>query len=129
MDLRGLFEHSPHVQEFQAGATIFAEGAPGDLVYVILNGEVEVLVHNKLLDVLGAGEIVGEMALIDSRSRSATAVAKTPCRMAVVDEKRFLYMVQQTPLFALHVMRVLAHRLRRILEIAERDGALNTSQV
>jgi CRP-like cAMP-binding protein len=106
---------------------IFAEGDPGDVLYVILNGEVEVLVQTTLLEVLGPGEILGEMALIDSESRSATAVAKSPCRMAVIDEKRFLYMVQQTPLFALHVMRVLVHRLRRTLEIVERNVAAKSA--
>jgi CRP-like cAMP-binding protein len=123
MNLRGLFEHSPHLQEFQAGTTIFVEGTPGDVLYVILDGEVEVLVRNKLLDVLSPGEIVGEMALIDTQARSATAVAKTACRMAVIDEKRFLYMVQQTPLFSLHVMRVLVQRLRKTLEMEFVQGA------
>jgi CRP-like cAMP-binding protein len=83
------------------------------MVYVILDGQVQVLVRNDVIDVLGPGEIVGEMALIDSRARSATAVAKSACRLATIDEKRFLYMVQETPFFALHVMRVLAQRLRR----------------
>jgi len=127
MDLRGLFEHSQHMQEFQAGTTIFTEGTPGDVVYVIMDGEIEVLVQDKLLDVLGPGDILGEMALIDSQSRSATALARTACRMAVVDERRFLYMVQQTPLFSLHVMRVLAQRLRRTLEIVERGQAARPS--
>lgn len=127
MDLRGLFEHSQHMQEFQAGTTIFTEGTPGDVVYVIMDGEVEVLVRNKLLDVLRPGDILGEMALIDAQSRSATAMAKTACRMAVIDEKRFLYMVQQTPLFSLHVMRVLVQRLRQTLEFPERDQAAKSS--
>jgi CRP-like cAMP-binding protein len=115
MDLRTLFEDSRHIQEFPAGATIFTEGSPGDVLYVILDGDVVVLVRNELIDVLGPGEIVGEMALIDSHARSATAVAKSACRMATIDEKRFLFMVQETPFFALHVMRVLVHRLRKTM--------------
>lgn len=123
MDLRGLFSNSPHIQEFHSGTTIFTEGTPGAVVYVILNGEVEVSVRGKLLDVLGPGDILGEMALIDAQARSATAVAKTGCRMAMMDENQFLYMVEQTPLFAIHVMRVLAQRLRRTLEIMQRPSA------
>jgi CRP-like cAMP-binding protein len=111
------------MQEFQAGTTIFMEGTPGDVVYVIMDGEVEVLARNKLLDVLRPGDILGEMALIDAQSRSATAVARTACRMAVIDEKRFLYMVQQTPLFSLHVMRVLAQRLRQTLDLERGQSA------
>ena len=115
LNLRRLFERSDHVQEFQAGTTIFAEGTPGDVMYVILDGEVEVRTRNELVEVIGPGEIVGEMALIDAKARSATAVARSDCRLALVDERRFLFMVSETPFFALHVMRVLAERLRRRL--------------
>jgi len=57
-----------------------------------------------------------EMALIDARERSATAIAKSDCRLAPVDQKRFLFMVQQTPFFSLDVMRVLVRRLRHMNE-------------
>ena len=86
-------------------------------MYVILDGEVEVSVGTKVLAVVGAGDVIGEMALIDSKARSATAVAKTFCRVVPVDEHRFLFMVQQTPFFSLHVMRVLANRLRLMDEL------------
>jgi CRP/FNR family transcriptional regulator, cyclic AMP receptor protein len=114
MDLRDRFAHIDNAQVFPPGATIFAEGSPGDVLYVVLEGEVELRVHGEMLEVVGPGEILGEMALIDSKPRSATAVARTECRMAVVDERRFLFMVSETPFFALHVMRVLAERLRRM---------------
>jgi CRP-like cAMP-binding protein len=113
MNLRSIFEHSDHVQEFRAGTTIFTEGTPGNVMYVILDGEVEVRAHNEVIEILGAGEILGEMALIDTKERSATAVARADCRLALVDEQRFLFMATETPLFGLHVMRVLVERLRR----------------
>ena len=113
MDLRSLFERTDRAQEFQAGTTIFAEGTPGDVMYVVLDGEVEVRVRNEVVEVVGPGDIVGEMALIDAKARSATAVAKSACRLALVDERHFLFMVHEHPFFALHVMRVLAERLRR----------------
>jgi len=112
MDLRGLFKNADNIKQFQAGTTIFTEGAPGDVMYVVLDGSVELQVGGHFLVVIGPGDVVGEMALIDSRSRSATAIAKTDCRLVPVDEKRFLFMVQQTPHFSLHVMGVLADRLR-----------------
>ena len=114
MDLRRLFARSDNTQEFQANSTIFAEGTPGDIMYVVLDGEVELRVRGEALEVAGPGDIVGEMALIDARPRSATARAISDCRLASVDERRFLYMVHETPFFALHVMRVLADRLRRM---------------
>ena len=114
MDLRGLFADSDNVQAFQANSTIFTEGAPGDIMYVVIEGEVELLVRGDVLAVAGPGAIVGEMALIDAQPRSATARAKSDCRLAPVDERRFLFLVHEHPLFALHVMRVLTDRLRRM---------------
>ncbi len=119
MNLRSLFEHAGNVQEFKAGTTIFAEGTPGDVMYVVLDGEVEVRVRREVVEVVGPGEIVGEMALIDAIPRTATTVARSDCRLAPVDERRFLFMVQDTPFFGLHVMRVLAERLRRRTKVAE----------
>ena len=114
MDLRSLFARSDTVQEFQANSTIFAEGTPGDVMYVVLDGEVELRVRDEVLEVAGPGDIVGEMALIDAKPRSATARAKSDCRLAPVDERRFLFLVHEHPFFALHVMRVLTDRLRRM---------------
>jgi CRP/FNR family cyclic AMP-dependent transcriptional regulator len=53
------------------------------------------------------------MALIDQSPRSATAVAKTDCKLAPIDRRRFEFMVQQTPFFSLTVMKIMADRLRR----------------
>ena len=114
MNLGGLFVDANNVQEFQASSTIFVEGAPGNVMYVVLEGEVELLVHSQVLEVAGPGDIVGEMALIDAKPRSATARAKSDCRLAPVDERRFLFLVHEHPFFALHVMRVLTDRLRRM---------------
>jgi CRP-like cAMP-binding protein len=114
MDLRQLFKSSESALQFQTGATIFAEGSAADVMYIVLDGEVEVRVGNQLVEIIGPGDIIGEMALIDMKPRSATAVAKSGCRLAPVDEKRFQFMVHQTPYFSLHVMRVMADRLRHM---------------
>ena len=114
MNLGGLFVDANNVQEFQANSTIFVEGTPGNVMYVVLEGEVELLVRSQVLEVAGPGDIVGEMALIDAKPRSATARAKSDCRLAPVDERRFLFLVHEHPFFALHVMRVLTDRLRRM---------------
>ena len=53
------------------------------------------------------------MALIDHSPRSATARAQTDCKVALIDERRFMFLVQETPFFALRVMGVMANRLRR----------------
>jgi CRP-like cAMP-binding protein len=56
------------------------------------------------------------MALIDKEARSASARALTDCEIVPVDERRFLFMVQQTPFFALHLLKTIAGRLRRASE-------------
>ena len=67
---------------------------------------------NRLLDTLEGKTIFGEMALVDGAPRSATAVAMTDVSLVPISEKQFLFLVSQTPFFALKVMRVLARRLR-----------------
>ena len=99
---------------FAAGEFVFKAGDPGETMYIITEGEVDILDGSgTALDTAGPGSIVGELALIDDEPRSATVVAKTACRLVPVDRRRFEYMVQETPFFALAVMKVLADRLRK----------------
>lgn len=95
-----------------AGEVVFREGDDAEAMYVVLDGEVEIRSGGTLLRTLGQGEIFGEMALIDDEPRSADVVAASDCRLASVDERRFLFLVHETPMFALHVMGVLGRRLR-----------------
>jgi len=108
-----LFRNATETKTYAAGETIFAQGDPGDLMYVVKQGEVEVLLGTRVIENIGPGGIVGEMALVDSGPRSATAVAKSDCELVPVDQKKFEYLVQQAPYFATTVMRVIVERLRR----------------
>ena len=82
MDLRDLFGNPEDGKVFKAGTTIFTEGTPGDVMYVVLDGEVEVSVGGKVIEVMKPGDLFGEMALIDKSPRVATAVARAPARLA-----------------------------------------------
>jgi CRP-like cAMP-binding protein len=99
-------------RSFKQGDTIFREGDPASELFVIKSGKVEIRHGNRLLDTLDGNNIFGEMALIDSAPRSATAVALTDVTLVPVGEKQFLFLVSQTPFFALMVMRALVRRLR-----------------
>ena len=99
--------------KFQPGEVIFPEGDKGDKMYVIRSGYVEVERDGKIVETLSGGGIFGEMALIDGSPRAATARAKTACEVAPITEKTFLFLVHETPFFAIAVMRSLAGRLRR----------------
>jgi CRP/FNR family transcriptional regulator, cyclic AMP receptor protein len=100
------------VREFKAGEVIFREGDPAQELFIIQTGQVEIRLGNRLLGTLSDNNIFGEMALIDTAPRSATAVAASDVRLVPVGEKQFLFLVSRTPHFALNVMRVLAQRLR-----------------
>jgi CRP/FNR family transcriptional regulator, cyclic AMP receptor protein len=97
---------------FKAGTTIFHQGDAASEMFVIKSGTVRIQLGNRTLSELPTDSIFGEMALIDNEPRSATAVAITDVELVPVTEKQFLFMVGQTPYFALKVMRVLAQRLR-----------------
>ncbi len=116
MSTVNLFQHEHIVDGYTSGQAIFREGDPGDALYGVLEGEVEIRHREAVLEIVTPGGIFGEMALIDDKPRSATAVARTDCRVAFISRKRFAFLVQQTPNFALVVMRVMAGRLRQQTE-------------
>ncbi len=113
MSLADLFRNEPDIMLFAAGEVIFRAGDAADAMYVIIDGEVDIRIGNTSLAIAGSGEIVGEMALVDQKTRSATVIARTPARMARIDRRRFLYLIQNTPTFAIDVMTVMASRIRR----------------
>ena len=112
MDLLEIFENSEDLLRFPAGTAIFEEGSVGDFMYVVMKGQVQLSLRNEFLAEASPGGIVGEMALLDSDERSATATATTDCVLAPIDLHSFKMLIQHTPDFALHVMNVLADRLR-----------------
>jgi CRP-like cAMP-binding protein len=110
-----IFHNETDTLAIPAGQTIFNEGDTGGVaMYVVVEGEVDLLVKGKLVESLGPGGVLGEMALLDNVPHSASAVAKSSCRLVEINEKRFKFLVQQTPNFALQIMRVIADRLRRM---------------
>lgn len=112
------------IQTFHAGETVFAEGSSGTFMYVVVSGTVEIWrkkegVERKVAD-LGPGEIFGELAIVDSGERMATAIAATDAtRLVVIDQARFVYLTSQQPAFALTVMRVMAERIRIMGQIID----------
>ena len=108
-----IFRNERDLRTYEAGAIIFAEGDAPDAMYAVVEGEVAIEIGGQVVETAGPGTIFGEMALIDGSPRSGRAVASVACTLARIDERRFLFLVQQTPNFAVQVMRMLAHRLRR----------------
>lgn len=110
-----LFEK--FVRTYNKKEVIFQEGSEGHEMFVIMNGSVRLLkkskAGNKLLTKLKAGEFFGEMAIIDSLPRSASAVAEVNnTKLIVLNRQKFTYLVQQIPHFSFTIMERLAQRLR-----------------
>jgi len=109
-----LFRNEDRYDEFKQGYAIFKEGDLGAAMYVVMDGNVRLSINGKEVESVGPGGVLGEMALIDTAPRSATATAITDCKLVPVDLKRFTFLVQQTPHFSLQIMRVIVDRLRRM---------------
>ena len=114
----GLFSRERDVITLTSGETLFRKGDVAQYGYVLLDGRLRIGEGNALLQQVSPGAMVGEMALVDRGPRSATITAVTDCTLARFDEKRFLFLVQQTPSFSLNVIRLISHRLRRMNERA-----------
>lgn len=112
MNLAELFHHETDLLIIPADRPLFTEGGEADRIFVLLEGRVKILVGDTVVEEAGPGALLGEMALIDHAPRSATVITVTDCKFVTIDERRFLFLITQTPNFALHVMKVMADRLR-----------------
>ena len=108
----GVFKGAKETREVPAGTVIFEECSSGDEMFGIMTGRVELRMANGHAFSLGPDDTFGEMAIVDGSARSATAVAVEDSTIAVIDRHRFLFLVGETPNFALQVMASLAERLR-----------------
>lgn len=107
-----LFSSNPNIIRIEAGQALFAAGDPGQLMYVLTIGRADVFVGERVVETLQPGGIVGELGMLSPSPRSATVLARVDSEFVAIDEKRFQFLVQQTPHFATRVMRVMAERLR-----------------
>jgi CRP/FNR family transcriptional regulator, cyclic AMP receptor protein len=98
---------------YSAGESVFLAGDAADCLYVVRSGDVRLHNGDVEIETVTAGGIFGEMALVDGLSRSASATTATDCELVALDERRFQYLIQETPFFAQAVMRAMAERLRR----------------
>jgi len=117
MNPADLFAHQTDPVILAAGEVLFREGDPGDCMFVLLAGALEISVGGRVVETSARGAIVGEMALIDHSARTATVTAKETSKLAKIDQRRFHFLVQQNPFFATHVMKVLAERLNHMNQL------------
>ncbi|MEO8276562.1 MAG: cyclic nucleotide-binding domain-containing protein [Thermoanaerobaculia bacterium] len=115
---------SAHLSEYAAGAIIVQEGAPGSEMFIIEDGEVEIVRmlgdSERVVTTLGPGDFFGEMSVLENRARSATARAKSACRLLPIDATTLDALLREHPEVAVRMMRKLSARLRGYEEQEER---------
>ena len=114
MRFSNVFADTSKARPFPAGTTIFEKGDKGEEMYVVKEGEVDIVINDFRFETVLPDGIFGELSLIDQEKRIASAIARTDCTLQVIDKRHFLFLVQETPLFAIQVMKVMADRLRRV---------------
>lgn len=109
---RAFFEMDGKVENLAQGAALFIENQEGDTMYYVLEGELGIIRAKKNIDIVKAGEIIGELALLSQQPRNASAVARLPCRLIALEAARFPSAIQRTPEFALMLLNIMINRLR-----------------
>lgn len=118
MDVLEIFKDSPKARTIAAGEALFRRGDMAHEMYVVLEGKVDVLIDGRLVETLEPGSILGEMGIVDHSPRSADAVAATDAKIEAIDKDWFCTLIKRAPTFGLHVMSVMAARLRRHMQQA-----------
>jgi CRP-like cAMP-binding protein len=105
-------------RDFARGSVIFSKGDPGTCLFVVCDGVVQVTApstegKNAVLNLIGAGEIFGEIALLDGQPRTADAIAFSDCNLMVIERRDFIPLLRSQPETAIRLIEILCSRLRR----------------
>lgn len=112
-----LYQKDAEPLTFQKDEVIFEAGDKGDVMYALLEGEVGLWVKDQLVEVFSSGDVFGEGALVQpDHTRGSRAIAHTYCQLLTIDQNRFLFVCENTPMFAIEVMRSFSNRLRNVKE-------------
>jgi len=116
MSVRGVFVNASERRALAPGDVLFNAGDSGTEMFGVISGAIELRRGEHAIATIGPDDTFGEMSLIDQSPRSLTAVATEASEVAVINERVFLFLVHETPMFALQVMRSLADRVRELNE-------------
>jgi CRP-like cAMP-binding protein len=106
------------------GVTIFSKGDAGNCLYAVISGTVKMSTssaegRNAILNLIGTGEVFGEIALLDGRERTTDAIANSDCELYVIDRREFIPFLHRQPALAMKFIQLLCARLRRTSEHVE----------
>jgi CRP/FNR family cyclic AMP-dependent transcriptional regulator len=120
-----------HRRVFEAGRNVMTIDQPGEAVYIILHGTVKIHVEqgerDVILSIMGAGDVLGEMSLIDSIGRSASAVTLEDSLMLWMDKATFNYMLDNFPPVARNLVKILSSRVRFLDQLIQALATLDVN--
>jgi CRP-like cAMP-binding protein len=112
IDMRLFAKKAGASFNFPTGSIIFNKGDPGECMYVVQSGVIEMMTGERVVEVCGSNETIGFMSMIDDAPRSSTARVKEACEVSAIDRRKFRFMVDEVPNFALYIMGAMARRIR-----------------
>jgi CRP/FNR family transcriptional regulator, cyclic AMP receptor protein len=112
IDMRQFAKSAGTNLTFRSGTLVFSKGDPGSCMYVVQSGVIEMVLGDKIIETCGPNEAIGFMSMIDQAPRSSTARVKEDCELSVIDARKFRFMVDEVPNFALYIMGAMARRIR-----------------
>ncbi len=113
-----------HTRTYPDGATLCRQGDPGDALYVILNGQVRISIDSadgetRHLNLLGPGELIGEIALLDGGPRTATMTTTESSQLAVIERRAFISLLERKPQLAIQLLALVSARARWASDLVE----------
>jgi len=112
IDMRTFARKAGATLKVPAGGTVFGKGDPGNCMYIVQSGVIDMVIGDKVIETIGDGEALGYMSMIDGEARTSTAKAREACELSEIDARTFRYMVDEIPNFASYIMSALASRIR-----------------
>jgi CRP-like cAMP-binding protein len=112
IDMRMFAQRVGATVTFNAGSIVFNKGEPGSCMYIVQSGLIEMLIGDKVIEICGPNEAIGFMSMVDGAPRSSTARVKEACELSLIDQRKFRFMVDEVPNFALYIMGAMARRIR-----------------
>ena len=112
IDMRTFAKGAGATIHVAPGGLVFNKGEPGDCMYLVQSGVIDMVIGDTVIETIGANEALGFMSMIDEMPRSSTARAREACELSLIDARTFRFMVDEVPNFSTYIMRVLARRIR-----------------
>ncbi|HMJ43251.1 MAG TPA: cyclic nucleotide-binding domain-containing protein [Pseudolabrys sp.] len=112
IDMRTFAKNAGATIKVPAGGIIFSKGDPGDCMYIVQFGAIDMMIGDTVVESIGPNEALGFMSMVDDNPRSSTAVAREACELSLIDARTFRFMVDEVPNFAAYIMGAMAKRIR-----------------